>query len=66
MLEHYDECVRKRNQTAIKVEISMGGASLVICDRPMGEMHSSPVVCSSVMTTTSPKPFSRARLLARL
>ncbi len=33
-------------QTAISVEISAAGASLVISDRPTGDRQSSPVVCS--------------------
>ena len=35
-----------RNQVAMIVDTTAAGASFVICDRPTGEMHNSPVVCS--------------------
>ena len=42
----YSAAAVAMNQIASRVEISTGGASLVISDRPTGLRKSSPVVCS--------------------
>jgi len=38
---------KARNQTPIMSEAKRGGASLVTMDRPTGDRHSSPQVCST-------------------